>query len=159
MVPKWKVRNREILNVPFAVRMQAAWKLRGGGGSERAALKFRERFPKRTGDFLARNLATAKLHAQMKRRIASVIVKDERARTRFRFVLFLADAARFVAREPAVRNVHHHVVHLFFVGLPRNLQQKRFGNDAIFDAGLANGIGDVANGQGFGYGRASAADF
>src|SRR5690348_2172907 len=138
-------KSKMAANASRAVRtavtfQRAAWdtksSLRRGGGGHGVALELDERVAQRADDFVARDLAAAELNAHVIGRIGRVIVENVGMRTRFGFVFFLADAARFIAREAALRDVHDHIDHLFFVGLARDLEEQRFGDNPLLQASL-----------------------
>src|SRR5260370_3527897 len=78
-------------------------------------------------------------------------LKDERPWPLRSSMLLAAFAARLIARQPALHDAMEHLDHFLVGGLARNLEQERFGKNAVLDALLPQRVGNIAQRQSFGY--------
>src|SRR5260370_36258013 len=86
-------------------------------------------------------------------------LKDERPWPLRSGMLLAAFAARLIARQPALHDAMKHLDHFLLGRLPRNLEQERFGKNAVLDALLPQRVRDITQRPSFGYRGPGPANF
>src|SRR5712671_1291700 len=88
-------------------------------------------------------MALLKLYPKLERLSLRLKLKNEWLRPLRTGLLLPPLSPRFIAGQSPLQNSAEHLHHFLFGGLPRDLQQQRFGRNSLLDALLAQAVWNV----------------
>src|SRR5208282_5757291 len=109
----------------------------------RRSLELPKDLTQRQNQLIPRNMALLELDAETEAFVLWLELKDEWLRPLRTALLIAPLATRLVARQPALHNAMHHLNHLLFSRLARNLQQQRLRDNPMLDAFLPQRLRNV----------------
>src|SRR5580704_9774422 len=91
----------------------------------RRSFELRKNLAQRHDQLVPRDMAFRELYPEFETLILRLELKKERPRPLRTALLIAPFASRFIARQSALKDSMHHLYHLLFGWLSRNLQQQR----------------------------------
>src|SRR6266581_8435916 len=101
-------------------------------------------FAQRSDQLFTRDVAFTELDSELEGFIFRLEVEQEGPRPQRRLLVVAPLAPGLVPVKSSVKDALQHFVHLLLGGLPGNLQQERFGEDAMLETFAAELFGDTA---------------
>src|SRR5579863_7897024 len=131
----------------------------GWAGANVRLFHFSKYRAKRGCEFLAGNVALAKLNTNAECAAFRFVVEDKRLWAGANLAFLAPFTTSFITREAALNDTLYRLKHLLLVWLTSHLQQQRFGDDAAVNAALPDGVRNIPQRERFSDGRPRAANF